>query len=89
MTNEEAIKILKEEILGLSEDNPFYEAVDLATKALEQDAKTDICKRIIKKIDLILPGISDSSKRDMDLIIAQTVQALSEAYKNLKDDLSE
>ena len=36
MTNEEAVKILKEEILGLSEDNPFYEAVDLAMKALER-----------------------------------------------------
>lgn len=56
-----------------------------AIKALELDTKTDVCKRIIEKIDLILPGISDSSKRDMDLIIAQTVQALSEAYKNLKD----
>lgn len=35
MTNEKAVEILKEEIVGLSEDNPFYEAVDIAIKALE------------------------------------------------------
>ena len=51
----------------------------------KEATKSDICKQIVEKIDLILPGISDSSRRDMDLIIAQTVQALSEAYKNLKD----
>ena len=47
MTNEEAIKILKEEILGLSEDNPFYEAVDLAIKALEPVKRCKFCKHYL------------------------------------------
>ena len=35
MEIEQAIKLLKEEISGLPEDNPFYEAVDIAIKAIE------------------------------------------------------
>lgn len=37
MNNKEAIKILKEEIIGLSEDNPFYEAYEMAFKSLENE----------------------------------------------------
>ena len=34
MTNKQAIKMLEEEVSGLSEDNPFYGAVDLAIRVL-------------------------------------------------------
>ena len=37
MTEKEAIEILKEEISGLPEDNPFHQAVSLAIRSLEND----------------------------------------------------
>ena len=41
---------------------------------------------LLSKIDYVLGGINDASSRDTDLKIAQTVQALSEAYKNLRGE---
>ena len=41
-------------------------------------------REIIDKIKLVAGGITHSSKRDTDLMIAQTVQALAAAYKDLK-----
>jgi hypothetical protein len=41
---------------------------------------------ILSKIDFLLGGINDNSLRSDDLMIAQTVQALSESYKNLKEE---
>lgn len=40
---------------------------------------------ITKKIDLVIGGINSRSSREADLLSAQAVQALSEAYKNLKE----
>jgi hypothetical protein len=44
----------------------------------------NIREGILSKIDFLLAGINDNSVRTDDLMIAQTVQALSEAYKNLE-----
>ena len=41
-------------------------------------------REIIDKIRLVVGGINNNSKRDTDLMIAQTVQALAAAYKDLK-----
>lgn len=47
--------------------------------------KEELTEAIIKKMDYVLGGITDKSPRDRDLLIAQTVMALSEAYKNLQE----
>ena len=41
-------------------------------------------REIIDKIHLVVGGINHESKRATDLMIAQTVQALAAAYKDLK-----
>ena len=44
----------------------------------------EVRKTILSKIDFLIGGINDKSFRTDDLMIAQTIQALSEAYKNLE-----
>lgn len=41
---------------------------------------------ILSKIELLLGSINEGSKREVDLMVAQTIEALSEAYKNLKEE---
>lgn len=50
--------------------------------SIELNRMTDA---IIKRIDLVIGGINSRSSREADLLSAQAVQALSEAYKNLKE----
>lgn len=42
-------------------------------------------REIIDKIRLTVGGITHESPRDRDLMIAQTVQALAAAYKDLRN----
>jgi hypothetical protein len=44
----------------------------------------EIRTTILSKIDLLLGSINESSKREVDLMVSQTIQALSESYKNLE-----
>jgi hypothetical protein len=44
----------------------------------------EIRTTILSKINLLLGSINESSKREVDLMVSQTIQALSESYKNLE-----
>jgi len=45
--------------------------------------KERVVEKIIEKIDYVLGGINQISTRQADLLSAQAVRELSEAYKNL------
>lgn len=44
----------------------------------------ELQEKIRRKIDYVLAGINNSTDRRTDLLVAQTVQALTEAHKNLE-----
>lgn len=91
MTNEEAIKILKEEILGLSEDNPFYEAVELAIKALAVEDEENIviteCRKAAIAKGLPLYFIYDEITGTFEVYVTKTKELFEKRHciKHLSD----
>ena len=95
MTNKEASTILRA-LWAYKEprytEKEIREALSLAIKQLEAEPTMEWThdametrKTILTKIDFLIAGITSGSSREIDLMIAQTVQALSEAYKNLEE----